>query len=69
MAGRRTKPEVNRRGWHAARVESARTPKARLWAYCHWLVAEAFHAGQAPLDDVTQVVRGEIDKLTEARTP
>ncbi|GGM27439.1 hypothetical protein GCM10011608_10250 [Micromonospora sonchi] len=67
MAGRRTKPEVNRRTWHENKVKAARTPKEVLWALCHWLVAEAFHAGPDHLQATTDLVRARIAELTEAR--
>lgn len=67
MAGRKKKPEVNRREHHAKNVAKAETPKQKLWAYCHWLVAEAFHAGPTHLDEATTVVQDQIDKLTTAR--
>ncbi|MER7331730.1 MULTISPECIES: hypothetical protein [unclassified Micromonospora] len=67
MAGRSTKPEVNRRDWHSTRVAEAETPKQKLWAYCHWLVAEAFHAGPTQLEAATVMVRDRITELTEAR--
>jgi len=67
MAGRKTKPEVNRRDWHSRRVVEARTPKSKLWAYCHWLVAEAFHAGPEQLTRTTDLVRTQIDELMKAR--
>lgn len=67
MAGRARKPEVNRHAWHEARVAEARTPKEKLWALCHWLVAEAFHAGPDQLQAATDMVRGRITELAEAR--
>lgn len=67
MAGRSTKPEVNRRMWHEAKVAQARTPKEALWALCHWLVAEAWHAGPDQLQTTTDMVRARIADLTEAR--
>lgn len=67
MAGRSKKPEVNRRDWHSARVAEARTPKAALWAYCHWLVAEAFHAGPEQLEAATRLIRDQINALIQAR--
>ena len=67
MAGRSKKPENNRRDWHSRRVTEARTPKEVLWAYCHWLVAEAFHAGPDHLEATTVMVRDRITALTEAR--
>lgn len=67
MAGRKAKPEVNRSEWHARRVEAARTPREKLWAYCHWLVAEAWHAGPDHLEDTTVLIRNRINQLIEAR--
>lgn len=67
MAGRRVKPQVNRSAWHEGRVEEATTPKGKLWALCHWLVAEAWHAGPDQLQAATDMVRARIDELTEAR--
>ncbi|MER7166745.1 hypothetical protein ABT336_11875 [Micromonospora sp. NPDC000207] len=67
MAGRRAKPEVNRRNWHGERVEKARTPKERLWALCHWLVAEAFHAGPDQMHSTTELIEQRINDLTEVR--
>lgn len=67
MAGRRKKPEVNRRNWHAARVQQARTPREVLWAWCHWLVAEAWHAGPDGLAEATRVVSGQTHALIEER--
>ncbi|MFG2046104.1 hypothetical protein ACGFIW_01570 [Micromonospora sp. NPDC048935] len=67
MAGRSRKPEVNRQQWHEKRVAAARTPKETLWALCHWLVAEAFHAGPDQIQAATVMVRDRINELTEAR--
>lgn len=67
MAGRRTKPEANRHGWHSANVEAAETPKSRLWAYCHWLVAEAWAAGPEQLNRTTDLIQNHINDLIEAR--
>ncbi|MEV0214324.1 hypothetical protein [Micromonospora sp. NPDC050695] len=67
MAGRSTKPEVNRHQWHERRVAEARTPREKLWALCHWLVAEAFHAGPDQLQAATVMVRDRITEMTDAR--
>lgn len=67
MAGRSKKPEVNRREHHSRKVAEARTPKEQLWAYCHWLVAEAFHAGPEQIQAATVLVRNLIDTLIDGR--
>jgi hypothetical protein len=67
VAGRSSKPVENRRKYHAEKVERAETPKSRLWAYCHWLVAEAFHAGPTHLDATTDMIRTRIAELAESR--
>lgn len=67
MAGRATKPEVNRRDHHQDKVTAARTPKQALWAYCHWLVAEAFHAGPEHLEAATVLVRDRVTALIDVR--
>lgn len=67
MAGRRTKPQVNRRNWHQQRVAGADTPKARLWAWCHWLVAEAWHAGEKQVEEATEMVRARVEDLIRER--
>lgn len=67
MAGRSRKPEVNRHMWHQGQVDRARTPKEKLWALCHWLVAEAFHAGPDQINDAAGMVHARIAELAEAR--
>lgn len=67
MAGRSTKPHINRRNHYQQQIAKAETPKSMLWAYCHWLVAEAFHAGPDRLTQVTDLVRDQIDQLTAVR--
>ena len=67
MAGRRTKPEVNRHRWHSGRVAAARTPKSALWAYCEWLVSETWHAGPDELRRTTDLVHARIEELIKAR--
>lgn len=67
MAGRRQKPQVNRRRYHEAQVAAARTPRAVLWAYCHWLVAAAWHAGGDRLTTTTDSVRRLVEELERDR--
>lgn len=65
MAGRRTKPQINRRRFHSARVAEAATPKERLWALCHWLVAESFQSGR--LNETIEIVETHLAELIKAR--
>lgn len=66
MAGRKTRPEDNRRRWHTARIGQADTPKGRLWALCGWLVAEAWRTGR--IAETTEHVKNLIDELNRTKT-
>lgn len=65
MAGRKTRPEVNRRRFHAGRVDQADTPKSKLWALCHWLVSESWQAGR--INDTTHLIETHLNELLDAR--
>lgn len=60
---RADKARERRRLWHEARIEAARTPKARLWAACGWLVAEAWRLGRT--DEAVEAVLSSVHNIRE----
>ena len=67
MAGRRTKPQVNRHRYHSAKVAAARTPHATMQAYCEWLKAEVWHAGPEQARTTSALLRAHINELIKRR--
>ncbi len=58
--------EKRRVEFHRGRVDTAETPKAEVWALCHWLVAEAWHADRVA--DTITVVEQQITNIRTARS-
>ncbi|MFY1686523.1 hypothetical protein [Plantactinospora sp. WMMB782] len=63
MATRAQKSQQRRQAWHEGRIEQADTPKARLWAACGWLVAEAWRRGR--IEEATEVVLTTVHEIRE----
>lgn len=64
---KRAKRQVeNRRKHHRMQINAAVDDRQRLWAVCHWLLAEALHAGIVP--ETTDYLTAYIDRLLEGGT-
>lgn len=56
-----------RKAWHQGEIDRAKTPKARLWKVCGWLVAEAWRRGR--VDEAEQLVLAKIRELRDEEVP